>query len=128
MKNVLKRLAKSVLIPLGLTAATSATDGAINKKMFGSSMTTFIISNKEMNDKIKIVKSLEESDLLIKDVSETMKNEAKEQKGGFLGILLGTLGASLLRNLLTRKGTIGAGEEAIATSQGQGTIRAGQGF
>ena len=128
MKNVLKRLAKSVLIPLGLTAATSATDGAINKKMFGSSMTTFIISNKEMNDKIKIVKSLEESDLLIKDVSETMKNEAKEQKGGFLGILLGTLGASLLRNLLTRKGTIGAGEEAISTSQGQGTIRAGQGF
>ena len=73
-------------------------------------MTTLIISNEEMNDIMKITKSLEESWLLIKGVSETIKNEAKEQKGGFLGILLGTLGASLLENLLTGRGTIRAGE------------------
>ena len=61
--------------------------------MFRSGTTTLVTSNEEMNDIIKIVKSYEESDLLIKDVSETIKN------GGFLGILLGTLGASLLGNL-----------------------------
>ena len=84
--NVLKPLAKSVLTPLGLTAAASATDAAIHKKMFGPGFTTLIISNEEMNDNMKIVKSLEESGLLIKGVSETIKNEAKEQKGGFLGM------------------------------------------
>ena len=79
-----------------------------------------------MNDiNHKIVKSLEESDLSIKCVSETIKNEAKEQKGGFLGVLLGTLGASLSGNLLTGNSTIRAGEEAIAMNQGRGTIRAG---
>ena len=66
---------------------------------------------------MKIVKSLEESGLLIKGVSETIKNEAKEQKAGFLRMLLGTLGASLLGNLLTGKGTITAGEGVTATSQ-----------
>ena len=64
-----------------------------------------------MNDIKKIVKSLEESALLIKTVSETIKNEAKEQIGGFLRILLGTLGASLLGNLLTDKGTIRDGQD-----------------
>ena len=73
--NVLKPLAKSVLIPLGLTAAAT-TDAAIYKKMFESGTTTLIISNEEMNDIIKIVESFEESGLLIKDVSETIKNEA----------------------------------------------------
>ena len=87
MKNVLKPLAQSVLIPLGLAAAASATDAAIHKKMFGSGVTTFIISIEEMNDIMKIVKSLEEPGLLIKNVSETIENEAKEQKGGFLGML-----------------------------------------
>ena len=77
MKNVLKPLAKSILIPLGLTAAASAADAAIHKKIFGSGITTLIISNEEMNDIMKIVKSLQESDLLIKVVSETIKNEAK---------------------------------------------------
>ena len=119
--NVLKPLARSVLIPLGLTAAGSATDAAIHKKkMFGSGMTSLIISNEEMNDIMKMVKFLEESGLLIKAVSQTIKNEAKEQKGGFLGMLLHTLGAGLLGNLLTGKG-------AITASQGQGTIRAGEG-
>ena len=88
MKNVPKPLAKSILIPLGLTAAASATDGAIHEKMFGSG-TTLIVSNKEMND-MKIIESLEESVFLIKGISETTP---KEQKGGFLRILWGTLGA-----------------------------------
>ena len=81
--------------------------------MFGSGNTTLIVSNEEMNDIMKIINSLEESGLLIKGVSEAIKNEAKEQKGGFLGMLLGTLGASLLGNLLTGKDTIRAGESTI---------------
>ena len=87
MGNILNPLAKSILIPLGSTAAISATDAAIHKKILGSGFTTLIISNEEMNHVIKIVKSLEESWLLIKGVSETIKNEAKDQKGGFLGML-----------------------------------------
>ena len=83
-------LGKSLLIPLGFTAAASATDAAIQKKIYGSGMTTIIISNKEMKEIMKIIKSLEESALLIKGVRETIKNEAKEQKGRFLGMLLGT--------------------------------------
>ena len=71
--------------------------------MFGSGRTTLIISNEEMNDIMKIIKSLEESALSIKGVSKTVKNESKKQKGGFLSILLGTLGASLLGNLLAIK-------------------------
>ena len=69
--------------------------------MLGSGTTTLIISNDEMNDIIKIVKSLEDSGVLLKGVSETIQHEAKEQKGGFLSMLLGTLGASLLGNLFT---------------------------
>ena len=84
MKNVLKPLAESVLIPLGLTAAASATDAAIHKKIIGSGFTTLIISNEEVNDILKIIKSLEESGSLIKGVSETIKNEAKNKKEDFL--------------------------------------------
>ena len=87
--------------------------------MFESGMTTVTISNEEMNDIMRIVKSLEESGLLIKGVSETIENEAKEQKGGFLSMLLDTLGTRLLGNLLIGESTIRAGE---------GTIRAGQDF
>ena len=65
MKNVLKTLAKSVVIPLGLTASVSATDAAFHKKTFGSGTVTLIISNEEMNGIVKIIKSLEESSLLI---------------------------------------------------------------
>ena len=79
MKSVLTPLAKSVLIPLGLTAA----DAAIQKKIFGSGATVLIISNEEMEDIMKILKSLEESGLLIKGMSETIKNEAKELKDFF---------------------------------------------
>ena len=116
--NVLKPLARSVLMPLGLTAAASATDSAIHKKMFGSGNKTLIILNKEMNDIIKklcLLKNLVY--LLIKGVSETIKHEAKDQKGEFLGMLLGTLGANLLGNLLIGKGTIKAGKGTIRTSQ-----------
>ena len=80
MKNVIKPLAKSVLIPLGLTAAASAADAGIHKKVLGSGTTKLIISNNEKEDIIKIVKSLEDSGLLLKGVSETVQNEAKEQK------------------------------------------------
>ena len=110
VKRVFKPLVKSVLIPFGLTAA-STTDVAIYKKMFRLGVTTLIISNEEMNDIMKIVKSLEESGLLIKGVSKTIKNETYEQKGEFHGVLLDTLGASLLGNLLTGKGTISASQD-----------------
>ena len=127
IKNVIKPLAKSLLIPLGLTAAAPAADAEIHEKILGSgnnnnnnNNTTLIISNNEIEDIIKIVKSLEDSGLLLKGVTETVQNEVKEQKGGFLSMLLGTLGASLLGNLLTGKG-------AIATSQGRGIYRAGKG-
>ena len=86
------------------------------KKILGSgNITTLIISNDEIHDIIKIVKSLEDSGLLIKGVTETVQNEVKEHKEGFLSMLLGTVGASLLENLLTGKG-------AIATSQGRRNI------
>ena len=114
-------LLKSIIKPLGmlvLAAAASATDAAIKKKILGSGTTTFIISNDEMNDILKIVKSLQDSGVLLKGVGETIKNEAKEQKAGFLSMLLGTLGASLLGNMLAGKGVIRTGE---------GTIRAGYG-
>ena len=88
--------------------------------------TTLIISIEEMNYITKIDKSLEESDLLIKGDSEKIKNEAKKQKGEFLGILLGTFGASLLGNLFKGKSTIRAGERTIRA--GERTIRAGQDF
>ena len=105
MKNVIKPLAKSVLIPLGLTAAASAADARIHKKILGSGhMTTPIISNDEIHDIIKIAKSLEDSGLLVKGVTERVQNAVKEQKGGFLSMLLGTLGTILLGNLLTGKG------------------------
>ena len=117
IRNVLKPLTKSVLIPSGLTSAASATDAAIHKEMFGSGFTILIIFNEEMEDIMKIFKAPEDSGLLIKSVSETIKSEGKVQKGGFLGILLGTLGANLLGNLLTGKGTIRLGEETIRAGE-----------
>ena len=111
MKNVIKPLAKSVLIPLGLTAAASAADAGIHKKILGSGHnTTLIISNDELEDILKIVKSLEDSGILLKGVSEKIEYETKEPKRGFLSMLLGTLGASLLGNMLEGKGFIRAGE------------------
>ena len=103
MKSVTQPLAKSVLIPLGLTAAASAADAGIHKKVLGSGTTRLIISNDETEDIVKIVKSLENSGLLFKGVSETIRNGVKKQIGGFLSMLLGTLGASLLGNMLAVK-------------------------
>ena len=103
MKNVIKPLAKSVLIPLGLTAAASATDAGIHKKILESGTATLIISNDAMKDIIKIVKYLEDSGVLLKKVSELIQNEVKEQEGGFLSMLLGTLGVILLGNILAGK-------------------------
>ena len=80
------------------------------------------------HDIMEIIKSLEESGLLIKEVSETIKSKSKEQTGGFFRMLLGTVGASLLGNILTGRDTIRAGKGAIATSQGRGMIRASQDF
>ena len=122
LMKVAMPLVKNVLAPLGLSAAMSAIDGSIKKKMLGSGKTTFIISNDEMDDFLKIVKSLENSGVLLKGVSETIQHEAKEQRGGFLGILLGTLGASLLGDVLS-KGLSGKG----VIRAGEGTIRAGYG-
>ena len=118
---------KCVLIPLGLTAAASAADVRIHKKILGSGNTTLIISNNEIEDIIKIVKSLEDSGLLLKGVTETVQNEVKEQKGGFLSMLLGTLGASLLGNLLTGKGIYRAGEGKGTNRAGEGIVRASYG-
>ena len=75
--------------------------------------TTFKISDEEINDIMKTVKSVEDSGLLIKGICETIKNEAKEQKGGFLGILLGTLGASLLGKMLVGKRVVRGGDGVI---------------
>ena len=83
IKSVIRPLAISVLIPLVLTAAASAEDAGIHKKILGSENTTLIISNEEMNDVIKSVQALEDSNILLKGVTETVKNETKEQKGGF---------------------------------------------
>ena len=91
------------------------------RKIFGSG-TTIIISAEKMNDIMIIIKSLKDSGLLIKGVSEKIKNKAKEQKGEFLGILLGTLGASLLRNIFAGNRVVRCGEGVIGT--GKGTNRA----
>ena len=112
-------LAKNVLAPLGLTAAMSTIDGSIPKKIHGSGI-KLIIEEEDMQDIIKIIRELENSDTLLKGVSKTIENEIKEQRGGFLSMLLGTLGANLLGNLLTGKGIIRAGE-------GKGKVRAGEG-
>ena len=98
------------------------------KKILGSGNTaTLIISNNEMEDIIKTVKSLKDSGLLLKGVTETVQNKVKEQKGGFLSMLLGTLGASLLGNLLTGKGIYGAGNGKGINRAGEGVLRVGYG-
>ena len=118
IKNVIKPLAKSVLIPLGLTAAASSPDAGIQKKILGSGTATLIVSNEEMNNIMKTVQAMEDSNILLKVFTKIIKSETKEQGGGFLSMLLGTLGASLLGNLLSGKGTVRARE---------GIVRAGYG-
>ena len=121
LMKVAMPLAKNVLAPLGLTAAMFEIDRSIKKKMLGSG-TTLIISNDEMDDILNIVQSLENSGVLLKGVSETIQHEAKEQRGGFLSMLLGTLGASLLGDVLSKglsgKGVNRAGEETNRAGYG----------
>ena len=121
MKNVIKPLVKSVLIPLGLTVVASAAEAGILKIILRSGTTTLIISNDEMEDIIKMVRYLEDSGLLLKEVSEKIQNEAKEEKGEFLSMLLSSLGTSLLGYVLTCNGVI----RTRYGSKGKGVIRAG---
>ena len=125
MKGVCTHLGKDVLLPLRLSTGMYAAGAAIQKKIYGSGclsdllwrITTLISSNEEMEDIMKVVKSVEESGLIIKGISETIKDETKEQKGGFFSILLGTLGASLLGSALTRKWVIRPGKDTIGAGQ-----------
>ena len=112
-------LAKNILAPLRITAAASAIDAGIH----GSRATTLIISNEEMTDVIKIVQALEDSNVLLKGVTKTIKNKTKERKGGFLSMLLGTLGTSLLGNLLSRKGI----KANLENKKGKEIVKAGYG-
>ena len=122
IENIHKLLVKSFLVQLRLLTAVLATDAAIQNNIFGSSTTALVLSNEDLNDIVAIVKFLEERSLFIKGVSEIIKNEAKEQKGQFLGILLVTLSDSLLGNMLAGKGVVRGGEETIQA--GKGTVRA----
>ena len=122
LMKVAMPLAKNVLAPLGLTAAMPVIDGSIQKKIHCSGV-KLIIEQEDMKDIMKIIKALENSGILLKGVSKTIKNETKEQKGGFLSMLLGTLGASLLGNLLT------GGKGSVASrAKGKGFMRADDGI
>ena len=116
-------LAKNVLAPLGLTVAMYAIDGSIQKKIHGS-IVKLIIKQEDMNDIIKIIEALENSGILLKGVTKTIENETKEQRGGFLSMLLGTIGASLLGNLLTGKGMMREGKGIVRAGKGSATSRA----
>ena len=117
LKSVIKLLGL-----LGLTAASSAITAGVQKKIYGSGTTTLVISNEEMNEIMKIVQTLQDSNILLKGVTKTIKTETKKQKGGFLSMLLGTLGASLFDDLLPRnlsgKGTVRAGEGTARATEG----------
>ena len=140
MENVLTPLTKSVLIPLGVMVLASITNAAIQKKLYGlgifpgmlaraskdsdrsrpldiAKQTAQIISNEEMKNIMKRIKSLQEYGLLIKGVSETIESEEIEQNGWFLSMFLATLAASIKKNMLTGKGVTWAGEGTIRTSQ-----------
>ena len=127
LMKVAVSLAKNILAPLGITAAASAIDAGIQKKIHGSgrpSSTSLIISNKEMNGIMKIAQALEDSNILLKVVTKTIKNKTIKLKGGFLSMLLSTLGARLLGNLLSGKRIAGAGS---GNKKGKGIVRASYG-
>ena len=125
LMKVAMPLAKNVLVPLGLTAAMSAIDGSIQKKIHGSGAgtgtTTLVISN---DDIMQIIQALEDSNILLKGVTKSIATQTREQKGGFLSMLLGTLGVSLLGHLLSEKGVMRGGEGGVRA--GEGVIRAGE--
>ena len=102
-----------------MSAADTATtaSGSRTTALIGSGTTALIISNEKIDYIMKIVKSLEESRLLVKEINETIKKETKQQKGGFLSMLLGTIAASLLESALTGKRVMRAGEGLIRTDK-----------
>ena len=116
-------LVKNILASLEITAAL-AIDAGIQKKTHGSETITLIISNEEMKDIIKIVQAHENSNILLKGVTKAVKNETSEQKRVFLSMLLGTLVASLLGNMLAGKGIVKTG---FGNKKRKGIIRAGYG-
>ena len=119
MKRVLTPLGKGVLLPLRLLAGMSAAEATIKNKIYGSGGTALTIANEKMEDIMKIVKSLEESGLLVKGMNETVNNETKEQKVQFLPMSFGALAASMLGSALKGRGVIRVGA---------GTIRPGKNF
>ena len=108
-----------------MTVGASAIDAGIQKKIHGSRMATLVISNKKMNNIVKIVKAFDDSSILLRCFNKTIENETKEQKGGFLGMLLGTSGASLLENMLAGKVIMRAGYGDKEVKQRDGIARAG---
>ena len=111
-------LAQNLLAPLGLTAAMSAIDGSIQKKIHRSGI-KLVIEEEDMNDIMKIIEALENFGILLKEVSKTIKNETKEKRGRFLSMLFRTLGAILLGNLLTgEKGIMRAGDGIVCAGSG----------
>ena len=119
MKRVLTPLGKGVLLPLRLLAGMSAAEATIKNKIYGSGGTALTIANEKMEDIMKIVKSLEESGLLVKGMNETVNNETKEQKVQFLPMSFGALAASMLGSALKGRGVMRVGA---------GTIRPGKNF
>ena len=119
MKRVLTPIGKGVLLPLRLLAGMSAAEATIKNKIYGSGGTALTIANEKMEDIMKIVKSLEESGLLVKGMNETVNNETKEQKVQFLPMSFGALAASMLGSALKWRGVIRVGA---------GTIRPGKNF
>ena len=119
-------LAKIILAPSGIIAAATAIDTWIQKKMHGYETKTLIILNGGMNDTMKIVQTLKDSNILLKEITQ---NETKEEKGEFWGMLLITLGASLLGNMLTGKGILRAdyGYKDFQSKEGKGILRDGYG-
>ena len=120
--QVVVPLAKNILAPLAIIAGASAIDAEIKKKIHGSGTTSLIISNKEINDIMKIVQAPEDSNILLKGVTKTINSETKGQKEGFLSMLLGTLGVILLGNFSSGKGIVRADS---GNKKGKGIIRAG---
>ena len=103
VKSILTSLAESVFVSLGLSVAMSAADAVVQENIFGLGTTVLIISNEEMKDIMKIVKSLEESGLLIKGINETIKNEAKQQRRRISFNVNRSISCQYIRKCISRK-------------------------
>ena len=130
LMKVADLLAENILASLGITACSSTIDVGIQKKIHGFGTTTLIISDEQVDDILKIVQALEGFNILLKGITGKIKNETKEQKGGFLS-MLGTLGATLLGNILSSgKGVLksGYGSKDLQSEKGKGIVRVGYGY